>query len=57
MDDQTKNKIIKEIDKIDLKIKKLKAQIKKDPNFNEIVEYSTQLKEYTNQKEELINKL
>ncbi len=49
--------ILKNIDKIENNIKEYKAQIKKDINFNEIVEHTTKINEYEKQKQELINQL
>lgn len=52
-----KKKILKEIDEIENNIKELKTQIKKDINFNEVVELNIQINEYEKEKVELINRL
>ena len=52
-----KKKILKEIYEIENNIKELKTQIKKDINFNEVVELNIQINEYEKEKVELINRL
>lgn len=52
-----KKKILQEVNNIEEKIKELQAQIKKDINFNELIELNTLVNEYAQQKQELINKL
>lgn len=54
---EDKKKLLEEIDELDRKIQESKAQIKKDINFNEVVEYNIKINEYLNEKQELINKL
>ena len=54
---QEKKYILSQIDKIELKIKELQVQIKKDIPFNELIELNTLVNEYDKQKQDWIKKL
>lgn len=54
---EEKKNILKKINIIETKIKELQAQIKKDMNFSEIVEYTIQINKYLEEKENLIKRL